>query len=109
MFSRSNGKKASMGDFDPMFRDYLERAMRKFPTLFYKSVALQDYSLRRSLRRGATTEAENNNVDTVTIELVNRWRKKEAAKGAEAGLTMRQVYTQVSRAVKAALRFSQSH
>ena len=109
LFSRRNGKKASMGDYDPMFRDYLERAMKKSPALFSKSVALQYYSLRRSLRRGATTEAENNNVDPVTIELVNRWRKKEAAKGAEAGLTMRQVYTQVSRAVKAALRFSQSH
>ena len=58
-----------------------------------------------SLRRGATTEAENNNVDTVAIELTNRWRKKEAARGSEASLSMRQVYTQVSRAVLVVLCF----
>ena len=77
--------------------------------MFPNSVAIRDYSLRRSLRRGATIESENNKVDTVAIELINRWRKKETAKGAEAGLPMRQVYTQVNRAVVAALRFSQSH
>ena len=59
--------------------------------------------------RRATTEAENNNVDTVGIELTNRWRKKEATRGSEAGLSMREVYTQVSRAVVATLWFSQSH
>ena len=40
---------------------------------------------------------ENTNQDVLekVIELVNRWRKKEAAKGSEPGLPMRQVYTQV--------------
>ncbi len=109
LFCRKTGKKASLGDYDPLFRDYLARTQRQHPKLFPNSVAIEDYSLRRSLRRGATTESENNNVDTVAIELINRWRKKEAAKGAEAGLSMRQVYTQANRAVVAALRFSQSH
>ena len=57
--------------------------------------------------RGATTEAENKNVDTADIELINRCRKREATRGTEAGLSMRQVYTQVSRAVVESLRFSQ--
>ena len=109
LFARPKGRKASLGDYDPLFRDYLARAQRIRPQLFSGLVAIEDFSLRRSLRRGATTEAENNNVDTVAIELTNRWRRKEAARGSEAGLSMRQVYTQVSRAVVAALRFSQSH
>ena len=109
LFARPKGRKSSLGDYDPLFRDYLERAQEKKPKLFTAGVPIKDFSLRRSLRRGATTEAENNNVDAVAIELTNRWRKKEAARGAEAGLSMRQVYTQVSRAVVATLRFSQSH
>ena len=39
-------------------------------------------------------QAHNNGVLASSIELNNRWRKKEAAKGAELGLAMRQVYTQ---------------
>ena len=109
LFARPSGAKASLGDYDPLFRQYLTRVREKRPKLFSKAVDISDYSLRRSLRRGATTEAENNKVDPVAIELINRWRKKEAAKGAEAGLPMRQVYTQVSRAIEAVLRFSQSH
>ena len=87
----------------------MEREQNRSPKLFNGGVAIKDCSLRRSLRRGATTKFEINNVDSITIKLINRWRKKEAARDAEAGLSMRQVYTQVSRAVKAALRFSQSH
>ena len=109
LFAKRNGKRASLGDYDPLFKDYVERAMKSRSKLFSSMVAVKDFSLRRSLRRGATAESENNKVDTVAIELINRWRKKEKARGAEAGLSMRQVYTQVSRAVVATLRFSQSH
>ena len=76
------------------------------PELFITGFFIGDFSLRRSPRRGATTEAENNNVDTVAIELILRWRKREATIGTDAGLSMRQVYTQVSRAVVAFLCFS---
>jgi len=98
-FARSKGRNASLGEYDPLFRDYLERAHKKRPKLSTAGVPIKDFSLRRSLRRGATIEAENNNMDTVAIKLTNRWRKKEAASGSEPGLPMRQVYTQVSRAV----------
>lgn len=108
LFSREGGSRANLGDYDPLFRDYLERVRDKFPKLISQVVEVTDYSLRRSLRRGSTTEAENNKVDPITIELVNRWRKKEKARGSEPGLPMRQVYTQVSRALEASLRYSQS-
>ena len=77
--------------------------------LFTTGFFIGDFSLRRSPRRGATTEAENNNVDTASIEIINRWRKREAARGTEAVISMRQVYTQVSRDVVASLLLSQSH
>ena len=37
---------------------------------------------------------------------MGRWRSREAAKGAEPGLPMRQVYTQVKSAVNAMLLFA---
>ena len=54
-------------------------------------------------------DADNNTVDTADIELVNWCRNMEAERGTEAGLSMQQVYIQVSRAVLASLRLSQSH
>ena len=88
-FARSKGHKASMDDDDPLFRDYLKRAQKARPKLFSSAVPINEFSLLRSLMRGATTEAEKNNVDTVAIELTNRWRKKEASREYEAGLSMR--------------------
>ena len=58
------------------------------PELFATGVFIGDFSLKRSLRRGATTEAENKNVDTAAIELINRWRKRGSARRTEAGLSM---------------------
>ena len=109
MFARYNGGKASIGDYGPIFINLMERGQRMHPELFTTVIFVGDFSIRRSLRRGATTEAENKNVDTADIKLINRWRKMEAARVIEAGLLVRYVYTHVSRAVVASLRFSQSH
>ena len=68
LFARLKGRKASLGDYDPLFRDYLERGQKARPKLSTAGVPIKDFSLRRSLRRGATTKAESNNVDTVVIE-----------------------------------------
>ena len=67
LFARSKGRKVSLGDYDPLFRDYLERAQKARPKLSTAGVPIKDFSLRRSLGRGATTESENNNVDMVAI------------------------------------------
>ena len=47
------------------------------PELFTTGFFIGYFSLRRSPRRGATTETENDNVYTADIELINRWRKRE--------------------------------
>ena len=87
----------------------MEKALKLQLELFSTAVLVSEYALRRLVCREATTKAENNNVDPVAIVLINRWRKKEGTREAKAGLSTRQVYTQVSRAIKAVLRFSQSH
>ena len=58
------------------------------PELFTTGVFIGDYSLRRRPRCGATTEADNNNVDTAAIEPINRRSKREEARGIEARISM---------------------
>ena len=106
MFARENWIKASIRDYDFMFRKLLELGQNLLLELFTTVVSIEDFSLRRSPRCGATTEEENNNMDTVAIELIKQWREKEAARDTESGLSMRQVNMQVSRAVVASLSFS---
>jgi hypothetical protein len=72
------------------------------------AVETSDFSLWRSLPRGAVLETTTHKVDVQEIELINRWRKKEAARGSEAGLPMRQVYTQVQSALPTMKEFSRA-
>ena len=108
-FSKESGKKASIGDYDPSFRAYIRRTMDHKPRLFHKNVLVEDYSLRRSPRRGATVSATNNGIPQPVIDEINRWRTKENARGSEAGLPLRQVYTSVRYMLSTQIVFSQSH
>ena len=71
LFARYNRSKASIGDYDPMLRNLLEQGQKMHRELFTTGVFIGDFSLRRSPRSGATTEAENKNVNTAAIELIN--------------------------------------
>ena len=76
--------------------------------MFTTGVFIGDFSIIRITRSGAITEVENKNVDTAAIKIINQWRKREEARGAKSDILMQKVYTHVSRAVLASLRFSQS-
>ncbi len=108
LFADGKGKRASLSRYNEEFRRLLERTRERDPSLFHAKTLIEDYSLRRSLRRGSTTEAQNSNVPEATIDLINRWRKVEHAKGTVAGLPMRQVYTQAQHAIATTARYSQS-
>ena len=108
LFADKKGKRARLSRYNDEFRRLLERTRERDPSLFTAKIMIEDFSLRRSLRRGSTTEAQNNNVPVATIELINRWRKVEHAKGTVAGLEMRQVYTQARNAIITTARYSQS-
>ena len=89
LFARNNGSKAGIGDYDTMFRNLLERGKNMHPYLFATGVLIGEFSLRRSPRSGATTEVDKKKLDTTDIELINRRSKRGAARGTEAGLSMR--------------------
>ena len=76
--------------------------------LFFKEVDIADFSARRSLRRGSTQHATNQGVSQQVIDEANRWRTKEAARGSEAYLPLRQVYTSVRHVLPTRIRYPQS-
>ena len=71
-------------------------------------VDVENFSLWRSPQWGAITTATVEQVDLPTLELIAPWTSKERAKGTEAGLPMRQVYTDQRLTVRAMLRFSKA-
>ena len=49
---------------------------------------MEVYRLRRSLRRGSTSEAVNKQMPQFIINMNNRWRQFEAARGRRPGMSM---------------------
>ena len=103
-----DGRTKKIKDLDPTFLEILDRARFDKPDLINNTVETGDYSLWRSGRRGANTEATNLKVPEDTMFLLGRWRRREAASGTEPGLPIRQVYTQVSHALGALLAYSEA-
>ena len=108
LFLSSNGRLRRIKDLDPTFLEIIDRARFEQPDLINDKVETGDYSLWRSGRRGANTEAINLQVPEDTMFLLGRWRRREAASGTEPGLPIRQVYTQVSHSLKGLLAYSQA-
>ena len=101
------GKRGKVADYDTMFVNYGLHLQECNPGIFPDKTDLtQDLSLWRSGRRGSCTVAANQNLDHVAIELNNRWRKRERAKGTEPGQSMLACYTQIEHAIEALLRYS---
>ncbi len=56
--------------------------------------------------RGAILKTTHQGVDSKMMELINRWRSKEAAKGSVLNLQMQQVYTEVKSILTTMLEYS---
>ena len=65
----------------------------------------EEYGINRSFRRGSTTRARNAKVSEPDIDLINRWRKFEEAKGSRPSLNMRDHYSEIRQMVPALLRY----
>ena len=63
--------RARVLDYDSTFRAYLTWAKARNGKLFLKNVKIQDYSLWRSLRRGATISQMNNQTPGTVMDEIN--------------------------------------
>ena len=93
-------------------QDILERLLmiqEARPELISKEVQVyEEYGVNRSFQWGATSEARTRGVAPEDIDLINRWRSFESAKGKRPRMSMRDHYSDIRLMVPALVRFSKS-
>ena len=65
------------------------------------------FSVFRSLRRASTTRALNQGISTDDINVINRWKAVEIAKGKRPSRPMRQHYAEISLLKEPFLRYTE--
>ena len=100
---------AQIKHLDVLFHKYLLILQAIRPELIPESIdVINDYSIRRSLRRGSTTQARNQKVPRDIINLNNRWRSDDLARSRVAAPgEMMENYTDVVAAVETLLQYSE--
>lgn len=91
---RAKVKRSAMGDLDPLLHGVLVRVQERWPQVIPPSVKVGDeVSVRRSLRRGSTTEASNRGIPKEVIEANQRWGKHQRSRGVLPGMSMMERYS----------------
>jgi len=89
--------------------DRFARIQQENPEIISPDVQVyEEYGISRSFRRGATTEARNQKVSDADIDLMNRWRNFEAARGKRPRMRMQDHYSDIKQLVPSLLRFSKA-
>jgi hypothetical protein len=70
-------------------------------------VVSEEYGINRSFRRGATSEAQARGINPADIDLTNRWRNFEEAKGRRPRMVMRDHYANICLLVPDLIKFSE--
>jgi hypothetical protein len=107
VFINKKGLRAKVGDFESQFLERMVNLKVSRPFLFEPGVDISEsYSLFRSLRRGSTSQAVKNRVPQDIIELNNRWRKFDRARGMKPSLGMKDHYTEIKMILEALWQYS---
>ena len=77
------------------------------PELFSVGTLMEHFSLRRSMRRGAVLMTTGK-VASQVVNMINRWRTKEGAKGSAPGLSMEQTYTNMRDVMHLMIQYSKA-
>lgn len=108
-FSDRCGKVLSSHWLEMEILDRLQEIQNRDDDLIPKEVNVhEEYGLARSFRRGATTQARNAGVAENDINVMNRWRSSEQAKGCKPRAKMQDHYSDIRQMVPTLLRFSQA-
>jgi hypothetical protein len=100
-------RRAKVGDLDTVFRPLLLRVQEKYPDTIGADVNVEEeYSARRSFKRGATSQARNKQIPPDVIVANNRWRKDEKARGSTPHMALLERYADARAVVPLLVRFS---
>ena len=80
-------RRAKLSDFEKMLNHYVRRIHGPYLSLFSVGTILEMFSTWRSMRRGAVLKTTGM-VDESVVNLMNRRRTREGAKGTTPGLSM---------------------
>lgn len=101
-------KKATNGDLDTLFRDILRQVQIRFRATLPAHVKIDDdSSVRRSLRRGSTSDAHNQHVPKEVIKANYRWRKHMRSRNVLPSMDMVERYSDAKATVMALVRYSE--
>jgi hypothetical protein len=104
---RDKVKRSAMGDLDPLLHGVLTRVQERWPRVLPLSVKISDeFSVRRSLRQGSTTEASNQGIPKEVIEGNQRWGKHQWSRGALPGMSMMERYSDARANIGYLIRYS---
>jgi hypothetical protein len=100
-------KRCKMGALEPAFHDVLKRVQERWPHVIAPTVVVEDdYSIRRSLRRGSTTQAGNQEIPREVVEANQRWRKHERSQGVLPSMGMVERYSDAKASIALLVRYS---
>jgi hypothetical protein len=106
-FTTSQGQPARTKDYELPILDRLHSIQSAHPTLIPADINVyEEFGLSRSFRRGSTSEARSRGVDDRDVDLTNRWRSFEGARGRRPRLSMHDHYSDIRLLIPALLRYS---
>ena len=110
-FSDENGNKLEFHVMNEIVLDQLEKLKEedKLNQNYDLSEVdtYEEFSINRSFRRGSSTHAQNQNILEHIINVQNRWRKVEAAKGRRPKFGMIENYSDIEHLIPTAIRYSE--
>jgi hypothetical protein len=96
----------AISDLNGLFRQILRKLQVYFPKLILADCNIEEeFSVKRSLRHRAMTEAQNKQLSWDVIEANNRWRKFLRSAGVLPALSMIECYTDAKASVELLVLF----
>jgi len=106
-FCDRNGEVASSFAYDAGFVERLLVLQAARPELIPAEVDLSEqFGISRSFRRGSTSVARTRGIDDKYVELINRWRTVESARGRQPTLPMKEHYSDIAILVPELVKYS---
>jgi hypothetical protein len=108
-FCDKQGKVASARVYESALMERLQQVQNTTRGVIPEDVEVfENFGISRSFRRGATSTARTRGVRDKHMDLINRWRKFESAKGRRPAMAMHEHYSDIVILIPELVKFSQA-